>query len=442
VHFNPQSLPDLGRVLAPPYDVLSPQDRADLEARSPYNVVRLLLGELAWDHSPSVDKYQECARLWREWQDQGVMVRDDKPAFYLYRQRFLSEGDSYTRLGLIALVKLEPYSAGVVLPHEQTFPKAKEDRYRLLSACGANFDSIYGLYDDPEGKVRSALTAMEKSAPVLKASLDGQEQALWPITDPAVQEVLSRELADTVITIADGHHRYETALKYRDDQGAADDPTRPEAWVMMTLSSIQDPGLVVLPTHRLVEVTYDGREPNLAQTIATVREVANKRFDVQEAGPVPHLLSRMCEYARRGQGALGVYFGESTGEVIPPGHQTEGPFANSTSHDFGDSLSFVLRCKDGGGEARATDILRLHREILDKLQDALGAVRITVTYTHSVGEAVGQVRAGNCQMAFLLNPVPVEEVYRTAQAGKKMPEKSTYFYPKLTSGVVLRPLDE
>ncbi|HLY65790.1 MAG TPA: DUF1015 domain-containing protein, partial [Chloroflexota bacterium] len=230
----------MGEVIAPPFDVISPTEQAELYERGPFNIVRLELGREA-------DPYAEAKCCFESWRRDGAL-RQDEPSFYVYEQRFQAAGREYTRRGLIGRVQLEPWEAGVILPHEATHGKAKEDRLQLMRAVKANVSPVFGLYEDPRHELAPALDAATRSQPIASGKAnEGEEHRLWRIGDAALQNSISEFFGERQLFIADGHHRYETALAYRDEAG-----TEAAGYVMMVLVDFADPGLVVLPTHRLL----------------------------------------------------------------------------------------------------------------------------------------------------------------------------------------------
>lgn len=416
LHYNPQTVA-LSSVLAPPYDVISPEERDQLQASSPYNMIHLILGQSRIGSGVQADEaYARAGENWHSWQDSGVLTQDPQPAFYVYEQQFQLEGETYARTGLVASVKLEPYSSNVIFPHEKTFPGPKQDRLRLMETVNANLDSIFGLYDDRRADLSGILKAAKSEPAILSGKTpDGQTHKVWAIQDPETLEASRDAFSDVPIVIADGHHRYETALNYRDMRREAGDNSPALDEVMMTLCSIHDPGLLVLPTHRLVKGA-EGETPVVRPGAAMGQVVSvslSNAFQTEATGNASHTMDRLEAAARSGRRAYGGYFGEETGHLFTP---KEGSFP-----------SYEM-------------ITHFTKSILDRLPEVLEVEAIQVDFTHSSAEAVCQVNAGNTWIAFLLQGIPVEEVYEAARTGHLMPEKSTYFYPKLQSGLLMRSL--
>ena len=391
--------------VCPPYDIVSDGEYAALCGENPYNLIRLELP------AGGEDRYEHAGRLLEEWLQDGVLAQDETPGIYLYREAFTVGGRQYAFDGLACLVGLRPFSDRVVLPHEETLSKAKEDRFRLMCATGCNFSSIYSLYRDEEGSIREVIRASQ-TLPVLAEFTDGEgvTHTLRKIEDEKTVSFLVNAFADKQLFIADGHHRYETALRYRDT-------VRPDAThVLMTLVDLEDDGLVVLPTHRLVTgLTVD--KSALTQKAAAFF-TATEYPDVTKAEEVLSAYKEKHAYA--------LYTGG------------EG-FTLLVGTEEADSLAV-----EGRSEAYARlDVTVLHTLLLEQV---LGidkenmARQQNLRYTRSAEEAVASVRKGDATAAFLLNPTRIEEIRAVATAGDKMPQKSTYFYPKLKTGLVMNRL--
>ncbi|HEY8490635.1 MAG TPA: DUF1015 domain-containing protein, partial [Dehalococcoidia bacterium] len=246
----------LDRLIAPPYDVISPEQQDRLHEASPYNVIRIELGRDLPDDTPERNRYTRAADALRQWREAGVLAQDANPACYLYEQEFRYHGHAYRRRALFARVRLEPWEAGVIRPHEHTLAPAREDRLRLLRAVRCNVSPVYGLYRGGRRDLQAVLDGAAAGPPAADATdVLGLRHRLWLLTDPAALEAAAAALAGATIYIADGHHRYETALAYRDERRAAAPSwtgEEPENFVLMGLTAADDPGLLVLPIHRLV----------------------------------------------------------------------------------------------------------------------------------------------------------------------------------------------
>jgi uncharacterized protein (DUF1015 family) len=403
-------------LLCPPYDIISEEERQEYLRVNEHNVVRL---ELPRGERP----YEEAGALLERWMAEGVLRRDGQDGIYVYEEEFEAYGEKKRVKGLICRVKLEEFDKGVVLPHEETLSKAKEDRLNLMKATNCNFSQIYSLYMDEEQTTRRRVEEISAGVPLVETTdAAGVTHRLWVCTDPAVIAALQADFAARKLYIADGHHRYETALNYRNWRKAQGLPVGAADSVMMMLVDMAHEGLVVFPTHRLVH----GLEG----------------FDAERmfAGCAQYFSVSECEGIHTISQALGAQYA-----------QGNKAFACYTG---GDSYRLLVLQKPevlrellpkASDAVRGLDVTVLHTLVLERL---LGidkenmARQQNLTYTRSMEEALEQVRAGNAQCAFLLNPTRVTEIRDVAAAGEKMPQKSTYFYPKLITGLVMNALDE
>jgi uncharacterized protein (DUF1015 family) len=401
---------------APPYDVLSPADREQYASRSLHNVVHLTLPEHKSDDRSKYVRYARSAALLTEWRKDGTLALEDRPAIYRLTQSFSlpRHAGSYTRTSIIALIKVEPYENGVVLPHEQTFPKHKEDRLRILEATRSHLECIFGLYEDPNGDVLSAIQSAAVGSEVVTRSDDGVHQHLEPILDEEVTQRVMALLSDKKVWIADGHHRYETALAFRQSQGEREGSIA-EDYMLMALTSMSDPGLVLLPTHRIVSTVPGGPEQALAK-LAQVFDITEHHSRNMEA----HLAREQAE----GRRAFGVALEGGRGYVlVPKDDQT---------------LLGMIDTQDTP-HLKGLDVTVLHRVILEKILGVQGLDNIS--YTRDPLEAVRSADEGQ-GIAFLMNPPTVDDMKTIALGGEKMPQKSTYYYPKILSGLVLWSLND
>jgi uncharacterized protein (DUF1015 family) len=397
----------LADVVAPPYDVIDEAQRAALAGRSPYNVVEL---DLPRDRDG--DPYQHAGELLSEWTDEGVLARDSEPAIWALEQDYSApDGSRLTRRGFLARVKLAPYGEGI-RPHERTQPGPKEDRLRLTRATRHNLSPIFALHPgDAWHRLEPAL-GDEPWGDVTDG--DGTTHRVWRIEDPAVHEAIATELAPGELLIADGHHRYETSLAYQAEVGSGG----PQDYVLMALVSLEDPGLTVFPTHRLISGLAD--DPAKQEALGSgLREL----FEVEE---VP------------------------ADQLDPGGTEGVGVFGYMDSHH---KQAFRLRLAsnpalDRALAGRSEAYRTLDAAILEELvlKEILGmstediAAKRGIGYTPSIDEALAKLDAGDYQAAFLLRPTPVDQVREVAAAGETMPPKSTYFFPKLLTGLVFNPL--
>jgi uncharacterized protein (DUF1015 family) len=410
---------DAARVLAPPYDVIGESERSDLEARDPHNVVRLELPRGEGDA-----RYGVAANLLRAWLAEGVLRREAGPAMYLYEQQFTWAGKSYTRQGVIAALKLEPFDKRVVLPHEHTLTGPKEDRRKLLVTTRTQISQVFGLYRDADGAALAELSAVSSGAPALEATTpDGTQHRLWVISDAGRINRLAGILRDKQILIADGHHRYETMVSLRGElRGAGGAGARePADYGAMYLARAEDPGLLVLPTHRLVKDL-----PSFS--LSGFLSGAGVAFDVipGDETTAQAVEARLAQLAVGEDGQPRVAFGVRAAGKRGPTWLVLKPIAD---------LSAL-----GPPALRSLDVTVLHGVLLGPLlgiDAAAMAKQSHLAYTHDTAEALARVDAGEVQVAFLMNATSVEQVLAACEQGHVLPQKSTYFQPKLATGLVM-----
>ena len=422
----------LERVIAPPYDVLSPAQQDELYERHPDNVVRIILNRELPEDDETHNRYTRAARFWNYWMGEGFLHRDESPAYYEYIQRFASPADprqQVERRTLFVALKLEPYEKGIVLPHEETHPKAKADRLNLMRATHGNPEPIYGLYEDPEGATARMLAESRgNSAPFLHVVFHGDggsaddEHLLYRHGDPDLVCGLNEFMKDRRVWIADGHHRYETALNYQRERRQADgNPPQLKDYdsMLVGLSAFEDPGLVVLPTHRLVRnVPADRMEALVPQlqryfTVRGLSTEAAQQWIREESSGEKRFALLLAEKA----------YGLALRDI----HQAEAGAAEGHCDAW-----------------KRLDVTILQTLVLDRtLGISWKALAHTpdVAYTRDASEAVAKVASGEYQIACLLQNPTVEEVRDVAAAGDKMPQKSTFFYPKLWSGIIFRQME-
>lgn len=425
LRYDSQRVPRLGDVLSPPYDVIGPEEQVALHERSPYNVIRLEWGLAQPSAGAGADVYLQAARYLAQWLQEGVLVREERPAFYLHEHVFAVQGEQRRRMGLWAAVRLYDWEERVVLPHEETTPKPVDDRLRLLRATRTNISPIFGLYKDAEGAVATLLQRAAQGRPACEGEMGEERHRLWPLTDPTLQERVQRLLAASPVYIADGHHRYTAALAYRQEQRAASPgATGREAWnyVLMCLTALEDPGLVILPLHRLLKLPTERQRQALAKAL--------ERFQAEERrieGSLSAVEARVLaeELARRGErGPTFALWGWKPGHVL---------FLSPR-----EALASV-----GPRGLPPLDGVLLQRLVLSAVyasaQEATDAGDLA--YTPWTTEALQAVAQGTYAVAFLLNPVQPTTLTLYADAGERFPPKTTYFYPKVPTGLVLRSLD-
>lgn len=419
----------LAALVTPPYDVISPEAQTRYYERDPHNIIRLELGRDEPGDDDLDNRYTRAAATFAEWRRTGILQQDD-PSLYLYEQRFASGGQRYTRTSLLARVRLEPWDAGVILPHERTLSKPKDDRLKLMRACAATLSPIMSLYDDPAGELASLLETLRTEPPLASFSDDADEEhRLWVVRDDTLAARIAAFIAERQLYIADGHHRYETALSYRDEIRAlrheldADDAVN---FTLMGLSPLEDPGLAVLPTHRVLRDLDATRLAVLDETLAAM--FTSEPLDGDSA-------DWMRILAEAGKSDTAFVLARPDGaRLIRLTDAGRAAMRNVHGDDVGASDAW-----------RALDVAVLHALVLDgALGVTPGAVRAGehVTYTRDAEAAAVAVRTGanGAQLAALLNATPPAAIRDVARAGDRMPQKSTYFYPKLITGLIMNPL--
>jgi uncharacterized protein (DUF1015 family) len=407
------------KLLAPPYDVISPEERARLAALDAHNCVRLILPEGDGD-----EKYANAARELNQWMLDGVLARDAAPALYRYHQSFTADGRTATRKGFICRIRLARFEERIVLPHERTLAGPKADRLKLKRATRAHLSQVFGLYSDPERQSDEPFVALEKTAPALHGTTsDGVEQKLWRLTDAEAQRRVVELVADKKIYIADGHHRYETMLALREELRAESkgNPRSSVEYGTIFLANMDDPGLLVFPTHRVV-FGLDGFD------LPSVLERARAFFEVTEmqAGDAEAVRSEL----------------KQRGQARPTFALVSGDQLHYLSLRRDVELDGVASLQ-GPAVLRTLDVTLLHALVIE---DILGIDRAAqekqtnLRYIKDTGAALAEAKKADVQAVFLMNPTPVAHVQAVADAGEVMPQKSTFFYPKLASGLVINPI--
>jgi uncharacterized protein (DUF1015 family) len=421
---------DLGRVgaladvVAPPYDVIDPALQQALYDKSPYNVIRLILNKEESTDNESNNRYTRAARFLRDWQADDVLVHDSARALYVYHQEFEVEGRRHTRKGFLARVRLEPFGAGRIYAHEETMPGPKADRLRLFHATGMNLSPIFGLYPDPQGAVTAQLDdAVRRSLPLEAADHLGVVSRLWPVTDQHVASVISGLLSPKSVFIADGHHRYETGLRYLEERRQAGEVRDDEAaanFILMMLVSMSDPGLVILPTHRLISGLPAVTADQLSQLLAP-------HFQVEKVG----------QGEQGARDAWELIEADGSQDLLGFGTVADGVWQTARLRDT-DIMGRLAA--DHSPAWRGLAVSVLHVLVLDHLlANGLGT-KGPCRYVHLLREVTEATAAGQCQVAALVPPATMGHVEQIAGNLEKMPPKSTYFHPKLLSGLVFNSL--
>ncbi len=428
VRYNLQKIRSLSDVIAPPYDVIDPVLQDELYQRHPANVVRIILNRPEAADSGD-EKYQRAADFFSQWLNDGTLRQDKEPAFYIYNQKFEFAGQAFHRRGFMARVRLQRFGEGNIYPHEETHAKAKVDRLKLTKACKINCSQIFGLYPDPHNEAQSLLEEAARGREAVRATDHlGVEHSLWAITDPEVLAKVAAILEDKPMFVADGHHRYETACNYRDylietNGPLADD--HPANFVMTQLVSMNDPGMIVLPTHRLLRGTPRFTSDQLIEKLGSC-------FRCKKATSGDHAAMECwdrMELADR-QGLMALFAVEDQQWVL----------CEATPQAFAKMKALAPGQSD---DWRALGVSLLHKLVIDDLLGCAGHPK--PTYVHQVEELIDALRGmGKLSendsdepftLAALVMPARVSDVEVISLHKERMPAKSTYFYPKLLSGM-------
>lgn len=410
---------DLGGAICPPFDIISPEEQLSFHERTAYNAVRI---ELAQGDDGS--RYRRAAETLSRWRDDGTLERDETPVFYLYDQQFERDGFPYRRRLIFARLRLEPWDKGIVLPHEQTFGAPKEDRLRLLRTIRTNTSPVFLIYRDHD---RAIEAQFEGPAPAPVAEFtgdDGQTHTFCRIDDPRTVEALTAAFELETLYIADGHHRYETALGYREEcrENAVEwTGYESENFALVALTSASDPGLLVLPIHRVAAAGIP---------LDAALDRMSGLFEVEHLSSLESLTSRLAE-RRESTPSFGLASAESKDLVLIS-------VSDAKAVD-------ALLPQDRSVSWRSLDYAIANHVILQRV---LGVEELqmsdyaTLWFTEDAEQAVDEVRGGRARYAVLMNPVPVTRVLDVADSGERMPQKSTFFYPKVPTGLVFNPIED
>ncbi len=433
VRYNLDHVGSLSDVIAPPYDVIDPELQDQLYKRHPANVIRLILNRTEPGDTGD-EKYERAAKFLEQWKSEGVLTTEDKPALYVYHQSFNHNGKTYTRRGFMGRVRLQPFGEGNIYPHEETHPKAKVDRLKLTKACKQNCSQIFGLYPDPTNEVIKLLNAATTGIEPIQATDHlGVVHTIWPVKDPKVASRVGSLMSDRPMFVADGHHRYETACNYRDylaEQSGGLAHNHPANFVMTMLVGMSDPGMIVLPTHRLLRGT-----PKF--TTDQLRAKLGAAFD--------------CEVLDGGRDAVHMAWGRMSKAdlqgLVALYAAADDTWVLAKATDAAAKQMETLAPKQSP-EWRSLGVSLLHRLVIDQLLGCAGHPK--PTYVHDVVEVLDGLNGKGSQaesesdepytLACLVMPAKLEHVEAISLHKERMPAKSTYFYPKLLSGLTFNPL--
>lgn len=424
IRYNLSHVGSLSDVIAPPYDVISPELQDALYKKHPCNVVRLILNRIEPGDDEVNNRYSRAKKFYKSWLAEGVLFQESDPAIYVYYQEFDVAGVRYIRRGFMARIKLSHYGEGQIFPHEHTLRGPRMDQLMLMTMCKAQLSQVFGMYPDPEGQTAAVLDdAVAGATPVEAVDHLGVVHRMWPVTQPEFVTRLSALVGPAPIFIADGHHRYETALEYREqlhDMGYLR-PDHPAHYVLMHCVPMEDPGLIVLPTHRLMRQVPSWSSAELASRLGEAFQVNAVARGPESAEEVWQLVERSPDPA-----TLAFYTLKdntwSVAEITPAGREKMDDLAS-----------------DHTPEWRRLGVAVLHRLILENLAGLESPPELE--YVHLVEEVVDRIKTGQYPLAALVRPATVGDIRDVSMQGDRMPPKSTYFYPKLCSGLVINPLE-
>jgi uncharacterized protein (DUF1015 family) len=414
----------LSDVIAPPYDVIGPELQEQLYKRHPANCIRLILNREEPGDDEQNNRYSRASRFLKNWRSEGVLFTEPDPAVYVYHTQFDYAGHTYNRRGFMARIKLERFGEGKIYPHEETMAGPKQDRLLLTRACKANLSQVFGLYPDAQSEAQELLeAAVADKTPIEATDHLGVIHRLWPVSDVQTIARLAGLMGPKPIFIADGHHRYETACNYRDELAVARPlaANHPANYVLMMCVGMSDPGMIVLPTHRL----FRGLPPMTSSELITKLDDS---FSTRIAGEGADLAQSVWEEIEYGgdQGTLGLYTAKDERWVL----------AKVT--DAGRARMAQLAA-DHSSDWQGLGVALLHRLVMDSLLAAHNLPK--PRYVHLVEEVVESLSAEEFSLAALVMPATVDHVRQISEHRERMPAKSTYFYPKLLSGLVFNPLE-
>lgn len=428
IMYNKKIIKNLSSVVTPPYDVISREAQEEYYKKHPYNIIRLILGK---DYAGDTDlnnKFSRGAGFFRAWLNNQILVKDEAPAIYVYEQRFSFKNNKSSRLGFIALFKLEEFETGKIYPHENTLAKPKGERLELIRASSANFESIFSLYEDEKNKVTKILKTEIKRKPIMEVK-DQQKtlHRVWRITGKASINKIIKEMSTKQVYIADGHHRYEASLKYRNEmRGRSQKSTgdEPFNFIMMYFTNILDKNLLILPTHRLIGHLELKDIINLLNSLQEFFDITEFKFSNKNEKSAKRRLFKLLPGAKEGEHFFGMYINGFNKYYLLK-------LKNEKMAE-----KFIDHNKPK--EWRKLDVAILHNLIIRhilKIPD--NKIEESIFFTHDDDKALDLVKEGKYKLALLLNPTKVEQVIAVANKYEKMPQKSTFFYPKLESGLVM-----
>lgn len=430
--YNQTKAGSISSLVCPPYDIISPTEQQELYRKNPHNVVRLEYGLKSPGDTPEDNRYTRAATLLDEWFKADVLRQSETPAIYVYEMEYIGGSTTKKLRGLICLVRIEDYDSGIVKPHETTLSGPKTDRLNLLRACKASFSQIFSLFSDPEGKVSDILAKSAGRPDMEVKNRGGVSHRVWTLSDKNDIEVIIREVADKPFFIADGHHRYDTALNYRNERrksAGAFTGDEPYNYVAMYLARMEDPGLTILPAHRALFNLKDFHPRRFEDDLNLYFNIERIDFDKKtESKDRCTVLETMAHRADHSH-----VFGMRV--------KGEHSYYLLTLRNEGD-MDALLPGKSSA--YRRLDVSILHHLVIDKLlgiRMETHKLGLNIEYIKDADEADKRVHDGAAEIVFFMNPTKVNEVKEIAAAGERMPQKATYFYPKLLTGLVVHKIE-
>jgi len=426
VRYNLPVVGDLAKVICPPYDIISPELQDRLYQNSEYNFVRIEFDKETAQDNDQNNRYLRSAAFISQWLKQCILVPEPRPAFYLHEHEFTIQRKAYQRQDLIAVVKLEEWSSRVIRPHENIIPRAKSDRMSMLEACQANTSPVLAMYEDPRKAIFNSLAACKRENPLVNfTDLGGEGHRVWAVTQPELILPIQQEMARNPLYIADGHHRYDSALTYQHQRLAQSRTATGEEgfnFVMISLTDFADPGLVILPTHRLIRGLSGSVLNNFKSSLQAYFDINSLSLETtdlwQNVDGMLHITS----------------FDASDTKMAVVGLEPES-ISILTLKDFQSAARLMPEVHSD--IYKKLDVSVVEHVILDRLLNFdKDKVEGDIAYSHDREEALIQVKNHQYQMAFIMNPVKPELIKSIADAGDRMPRKSTYFYPKSPAGLV------
>lgn len=421
--YNKDKVGDYSKVVTPPYDVINPEMQSEFYERSPYNFVRVDLTK-----EGGAERYPIAKKVYEDWVKSGVLAQDSKPAFYFHHQTFgLPDGTQITRKGFFGVRRIEDFSEGGIKPHEKTLEGPKTDRLNLTRAVNANLSPVFSLYSDVDKKIDRLVAEIKSNPPDIDfKTVEGERHEIWKVTDPKVIAAIEAQLGPQHLFIADGHHRYETALNYRNERRKANPPSdglEPFNYSLMYFSNLDDEGMIILPIHRALHGVPGFKVENLLEKL-------RPHFEIEKL-PALDNAEMVARLKKAGEGAHAFLLVTSDPKTT---------YLVSITHDAWQKSPIAEMVHESLTNLDVTVLHRLVFEEILKITPEAQAKQENLIYWKDTQRAINETRSGKCDVTFLLNPTRVEQMKQVALAGEKMPQKSTYFYPKILSGLVIYPL--